>query len=72
MKVQKLTKSYCYNTWENPANSEFYDFLVSYKFDKLYHRVNTRSSFRDCALCCGDTALCLRSRHTPNDREMTV
>ena len=26
----------------------------------------------DCALCCGDTALCLRSRHTPDNREIAV
>ena len=32
--------------WENPAYSEFYDFLVSYICDKLYHRANPRSSFR--------------------------
>ena len=25
--------------------------------DKLYHRANPRSSFRPCALGCGDTAL---------------
>ena len=29
------------------------------------HRANPRSSLRPIALRCGDTALCLRSRHTP-------
>ena len=38
--------SICDRIWENPAYSEFYDFLVSYIFDKLYHRANPRSSFR--------------------------
>ena len=36
----------CDQIWENPAYSEFYDFLVSYIFDKLYHRANPRSSSR--------------------------
>ena len=26
----------------------------------------------DCVLRCGDTVLCLRSRHTPNNREIMV
>ena len=40
--------------------------------DKLYHRANLHSSFKliHCALCCGDTALCLQSCHTPNNREI--
>ena len=36
----------CDRIWENPAYSEFYNFLVSYIFDKLCHRANPRSSFR--------------------------
>ena len=47
-------------------------FFVKVKFDKLYHRANTCSKFRPTALRCGDTALCLRSHHTPNNGEITV
>ena len=36
----------CDRIWENPAYSEIYNFLVSYIFDKLFHRANPRSSFR--------------------------
>ena len=36
----------CDRIWENPVYNEIYDFLVSYIFDKLYHRANPRSSFR--------------------------
>ena len=35
--------------WENLAYSEFYEFLVSYIFDKLYHRANPPPSFRPIA-----------------------
>ena len=39
----------CDRIWENPAYSEFYEFLVSYIFDKLYHRANLPPSFRPIA-----------------------
>ena len=45
-KFIKQVNQICDRVWENPAYSEFYDFLVSYIFDKLYHRANPRSSFR--------------------------
>ena len=35
-----LYRAICDRIWENPAYSEFYEFLVSYIFDKLYHRAN--------------------------------
>ncbi|MCG8625854.1 MAG: hypothetical protein MJE68_28140, partial [Proteobacteria bacterium] len=41
--------------------ANFMIYLVSYIFDKLYHRANLRSSFRATALRCGDTALCDRA-----------
>ena len=47
--MEKLRSSLiCDRIWENTAYSEFYDFffLVSYIYDKLYHRANPRSSFR--------------------------
>ena len=50
----------CDRIWENPAYSEFYESLVSYKFDKLYHRANPTSKFRtDRTLRVGARALCL-------------
>ena len=39
----------CDRIWENPAYSKFYEFLVSYIFDKLYHRANLPPSFRPIA-----------------------
>ena len=44
---------------------EFDLWMISYTIDTFKFQI-------DCALCCGDTALCLRSRHTPNNREITV
>ena len=44
--AERLPPSSVTSLRENPAYSEFYDFLVSYIFEKLYHRANPRSSFR--------------------------
>ena len=49
--------------------SSMRDFFVQAEFDKLYHRAKLQT---DCVLRCGDTAIRLQSRHTPNNREITV
>jgi hypothetical protein len=36
----------CDRIWENPAYREFYEILVSYIFETLYHRANLPPSFR--------------------------
>ena len=36
----------CDRIWENPAYHKFHKFLVSYIFDKLFHRANSRSNLR--------------------------
>ena len=55
----------CDRIWENPAYSEFYDFLVSYIFDKLYHRANPRSSFRATVLFVVEIQRFVYDRATP-------
>ena len=41
---------------------ELYVWLISSTIELTCVQVS------DCVLCCGDAALCLRSRHTPNNR----
>ena len=59
------TYKICDRIWENPAYSEFYDFLVSYIFDKLYHRANPRSSFRAILLFVVEIQRFVCDRATP-------
>ena len=46
---ERLLGTMCDPVSENPAHRKFYDVLVSYLFDKLYHRANLPPSFRPIA-----------------------